>query len=392
MPRAPQISPHAEGLTDSLYSPLVERAKASGRPIHPLHIGDTFREPFEGARVDRLDPQSTPMMHAYAPVQGEPSLRAEFAEHLARTRGLSIEPDALQVTAGATSGVAIAIHTLLDVGDEVLLPAPFWPLVRGVIESRGAVPVEIPFFDRLRDPGFDLEAVLERAITSKTAAIYVNSPNNPTGATLTKAELDAVVGVAMRHGLWILADEAYMDLAFDGPPPPWFAEPEVARRTVTLYTLSKSHGIAGARIGFLTGPERVTRALRGMQMHLAYCAPRPMQHLAVAALRDGYGWVEETRALYARGAELTARAFGAPTPRGGTFLFADVSRLLPEGAEDSTPFLEACADRGVLLTPGSVSGSAYERFVRVCFTSVSPTQLASALDALADLTRERARP
>lgn len=392
MPRAPQISPHAEGLTDQLYSPLADRARASGRPIRPLHIGDTFREPFEGARVDRLRSEAVPMMHAYAPVQGEHELRAAFSEHLLRTRGLRVSPDALQVTAGATSGFAVAIHTLLDVGDEVLLPAPYWPLVRGVVAGRGAVPVEIPFYDRIGSADFDVEAELERRITHKTAAIYVNSPSNPTGVVLGREQLAAIVNVAERHGLWILADEAYMDLAFDETPPPWFAEPEVARRTVTLYTLSKSHGIAGARIGFMTGPERVTRALRGMQMHLAYCAPRPMQYLAIAALREGYGWVEETRRLYARGAELTARAFGAPTPRGGTFLFADVSHLLPAGATSSTPFLEACADRGVLLTPGTVSGTTYERFVRVCFTSVPPTELASALDAISDLTQRSVRP
>lgn len=390
MPRAPGISPHAAGLTDQLYSPLTSRALASGRPVRALHVGDTYREPFEGARVDRLDPARTPGIHAYAPVQGEPELRRAFSEHLARTRDLRIGPDDLQVTAGATAGVAIAVHTLLDVGDEVLLPAPYWPLIRGVFESRGAVPVEVPFFDRLGQPGFDPVVELERRITPRTAAIYVNTPSNPTGATLDADALAGIVQLAARHGLWLFADEAYMDLAFEGHQAPWFASPEAAARTVVFYTLSKSHGIAGARIGFFHGPERVTRALRGMQMHLSYCAPRPMQHLAVAALRDGASWVDETRSLYRAAAERTARAFGVPTPRAGTFLFVDVSDRLPAEATSATAFLEACADRGVLLTPGAVSGKDYARWVRVCFTSVPPAELEDALDAIADLAhRER---
>ena len=108
MPRAHAISPFADGLTDQLYSPLFERARASGRKVHPLHIGDTFRGPFEGARVEALSSDAHPDMYMYAPVQGEVALREAFSTHLRATRGVSFRAEDVQVTAGATSGVAIA--------------------------------------------------------------------------------------------------------------------------------------------------------------------------------------------------------------------------------------------------------------------------------------------
>lgn len=379
MPRMPALSPHAEALTDQLYSPLMERAQASGRPIRPLHIGDTWREPYEGARVDRIASRERPWIHTYAPVAGEPELRRAFSDHLRETRGLAVSAEQLQVTAGATSGFAAAVNTLFDVGDEVLVPAPYWPLIRGLIASRGAVPVELPFFDQLGDPTFDVERELERRVTSRTVAIYLNAPNNPSGATMSAEHLDAIARLAARHDLWVLADEAYADLVFDGSRTRTLEHPTLAARTLGFHTLSKSHGIAGARIGFVHGPDAVMRAIRGMQLHLAYCAPRPMQWSAVAALRDGRGWVEETLTFYRDAAASSARVFHAETPAAGTFLFVDVTRWLPRGSENSGAFLEACADRGVLLTPGSVSGRDYARWVRVCFTSVAPTDLASAL-------------
>lgn len=385
MPRLPGFSSHAAGLSDQLYSPLVARARASGRTIHPLHIGDTFREPFPGAMAEQVRGAEHPLSHAYPPVQGEPVLREAFARHLTARRGVSLDPAALQVTAGATSGIAAVVQTLLDVGDEVLVPAPYWPLLRGVIAARGAVPVEVPFFDRLADPGFDPEQALESAITERTAALYLNSPNNPSGVALDRAQLDAALRVAIRHDLWIVFDEAYADLTWSGALEAPYLDPAIRERSVVLHTLSKSHGLAGARIGFLHGAERVTPALRGMQMHLAYCAPRPMQFAAARALDEGQGWVEETRALYADGARRTAEVLGARIPDGGTFVFVDVGRFLPEGARDCMPFLEACADRGVLLTPGSVSGSDYARFARICFTSVAPPALADALSAIAEV-------
>ena len=289
---------------------------------------------------------------------------------------------------GATAGLSIVCQVLLEPGDEVLLPSPFWPLSRGIIATKGAVPVQVPFYTRLDEPGFDAEAVLESAVTDRTVALYINTPNNPSGRVLPDATVDAMMRVATRHGLWVLCDEAYEEIYFDREPPDavW-KRPGIRDRAIAFHTLSKTYGFAGARVGFTHGPEGVMAAIRGMQTFHTYCAPRPMQFGAVGALQQGGAWVEESRSLYRDAGYQAADALGVPRPEGGTFLFIDVSAQLGSGDEDCSAFLERCADAGVLLTPGRSCGADYAKWVRLCFTSVPPDQLAAALEKLKPLVR-----
>jgi len=277
-------------------------------------------------------------------------------------------------------------QVLLEPGDEVLLPSPFWPLSRGIIATKGAVPIEVPFYTRLDDTDFDAEALLESAVTERTVALYINTPNNPTGRVLDDATVDAMMRVARRHDLWLLCDEAYEEIYFDRQPPEaaW-KRADVRDRAIAFHTLSKTYGFAGARVGFTHGPEGVMDAIRGMQTFHTYCAARPMQFGAVEALRQGGEWIQESRALYRDAGYQAADALGLARPEGGTFLCLDVSAQLDPGAADCTAFLERCADAGVLLTPGRSCGADYATWVRLCFTSVPPVQLAAALEKLVPL-------
>jgi N-succinyldiaminopimelate aminotransferase len=277
---------------------------------------------------------------------------------------------------------------LLAPGDEVLLPSPFWPLSRGIMATKGAVPVQVPFYTRLDEPGFDPEAALESAVTDRTVALYINTPHNPTGSVLSKPTIDAMLRVAERHDLWVLCDEAYEEIYFEGEPPEaiW-KRPEIRDRAIAFHTLSKSHGMAGARVGFTHGPEAVMGAIAGMQTFHTYCAPRPMQLAATKALRLGGPWVEQSRALYREAGYRAADALGVPRPGGGTFLFVNVSEHVEPGDADCGAFLERCADEGVLLTPGRSCGADYAKWVRLCFTAVPPADLAEALAKLAPVFR-----
>jgi N-succinyldiaminopimelate aminotransferase len=386
MPRFPAASQNAATVTDSVYTQLGERASRSGFEVAPLHVGDTYLSPPAVARAEHLAEQAHPGLHRYAPVQGVPELlRAIQARLLARS-GLQVPLENLQVMAGATAGLNVVGQVLFDPGDEMLLPAPFWPLARGIAAVRGAKAVEVPFFTELGRADFDPEAALERAVTERTVAIYVNTPHNPTSQVLSDDVLAAIGRVAARHDLWILADEAYQDLWLgDAAPEPIYARPDFAGRTIASHTLSKSYGYAGGRVGYTHGPREVMAKVRGMQTFMTYGAPTPMQVGATRALSEGDAFLAECRALYAAAGREAARTLSVAPPAGGTFLFVDVAALLPPGAPDCTPILERCADQGVLLTPGRACGEAYPTWVRLCFTATAPAPLRAALARIAPI-------
>ena len=388
MPRFPHTSSHAESVSARVYSSLEARAREKAGEVFPLHVGDTYRDPVMAARAERQLSSEHPGLHAYAPVRGEPSLIEAFLEYVERRHGESLDRDLVQVMSGATAGLSIVCQVLLDPGDEVLLPSPFWPLSRGIIATKGARPVQVPFYTELDDPGFDPEAALEAAVTDRTVALYVNTPNNPTGKVLSSNTIDAMMRVARRHDLWVFCDEAYEEIYFGTEPPSaiW-KRPDIRDRAIAFHTLSKSYGIAGARIGFTHGPPTVMERVVGMQTFHTYCAPRPMQFGAIGALREGAAWAEEGRELYRHAGNTAADALGVGRPQGGTFLFLDVSPQLKEEDSDCTPFLHRCADVGVLVTPGTSCGIDYPKWVRLCFTSVPQARLETALERLVPLFR-----
>lgn len=387
MPRFPDVSAASESLSTGVFSQLGARARAltaAGRRLYPLHVGDTWMEPPEGARAEAQRTSEHPGLHQYAPVHGLPELLSAIARRLDRL-GHPVPEARLQVVSGATSGLSIIAEALLDPGDEVLLPAPFWPLIRGIIAKRGATPVQVPLWDRL--DALDVEATLEAARSPRTVAIYLNSPHNPTGRVLPPDVVDAVVRFARRHQLWVIVDEAYQDLYFDATPVPIWAREDLRDRYVACHTLSKSYGLAGARVGYVHGCEAAMKAISAVQAFSTYCAPKPMQVAAIAALDKGDEFLARRRAEFGEAGRRTAALLGLPPPEGGTFLFFDASPYLPEGATDAMPFLERALDAGVMLTPGVSCGEAYARWVRICFTSLPLDEHDQALAALATALR-----
>jgi N-succinyldiaminopimelate aminotransferase len=379
MPRPPKIAASANSLSDRVYGARAVKREGT---THALNVGDTYLEPLFAARAEAQLSAETPRLHNYAPVQGEPALLAAIVRRMQRSHDAALDVNNVQVTLGATGGFTVVCSTLLEPGDEVVVLAPFWPLIRGIVRSRGATAVELPFYDRLGSAGFDPEAALEAAITERTVAVYVNSPNNPTGRIVSDDVAAAIERVVVRHGLWLLCDEAYDELCYaSARPRPLWQRAALAEKSIVCHTLSKSHALAGSRIGYTHGPGAVMAAIRGVQTFLTYCAPRPLQLGAARALDEGDDWVARARELYAEAGRRASSTLGLPAPEGGTFCFFDASPHFRSG-EDVHGFLARCADAGVLLTPGAASGQSYETWVRLCFTVVPPAELDDALTRL----------
>jgi N-succinyldiaminopimelate aminotransferase len=381
MPRFPGHASSAEGLSDRVFGQLVQKSHARTEHVYALHVGDTYLDPLPAAQAEAQKSSARPRLHNYAPVQGEPELIDAILDKVLRRSGIALERSCVQVMAGATAGLGVICSALLEPGDEVLVPAPFWPLIRGVIKLRGARAVEVPFYTLLDHSSFDPVAALEQAITPRTVAIYLNSPHNPTGRVLPEAVVARIAALALRHDLWVLTDEVYEDLWYTQQPQSIWARPDLRERAIVTHSVSKAYGLAGARVGFTHGPAEIMQVIRGVQTFYSYCAPRPMQLGAARALAEGDEWLMEARALYAKAARSATQALRLPMPQGGTFLFFDASPYLRPG-ETLMALLERCLEKGVMLTPGSASGQAFEHWVRLCYTSVPQPELEAALERL----------
>ena len=378
MPRPPRVADAVAAMPDAVYSPLGARIRERRGPLYPLHVGDTWREPLVGARMQDLAQAAHPDLNRYSATQGIPELVDALVEKLRARNGLACERGSVLVTGGATAGLANAVGALVDPGDEVLILAPFWPLVRGIVQSWRARPVEVPFFDRVDSAEAAVEAVRERA-TARSRALYVSTPSNPTGRVLPEAWLSALAEWARREDLWLIADEVYEDLVYRG------VHVSIARfapeRTVTAYSFSKAYGMAGYRVGYLAGPPAVISEIGKLHTHSTYSCATPSQTAALAALRGGDAWIAEARELYRRAGDDAARELGLPPPEGSTFLFLDVADRLDERGMNG--FLEDVFEDGVVLAPGASSGSDYAGWVRLCYTALPPERVAEASRLLA---------
>lgn len=375
MPRPPRTAPALAALPGAVYSPLGARLAAHRGPLHPLHVGDTWRAPFVGGRMQDLEQAAHPDLNRYTPTPGLPALRDALVEKVRAHNRLPCERDGVLVTGGATAGLACAIGALVEPGDEVLVLAPFWPLIRGIVQTWRAVPVEVPFYDRMDGLEAAL-AALDARRSPRTVALYVSTPSNPTGRVLPEAWLAALADWARRHDLWLVSDEVYDALVYEG------VHVSIGRmapeRTVTAFSFSKSYGMAGYRVGYLVGPPAVLAEVHKLHLHSTYCAPAPAQLAALAALREGDAWLAETRALYRAAGADAAAALGVAPPQGSTFLFLDVRDRLD--ARGLRGLLEDLFDEGgVVLAPGASSGRDYEGWVRLCFTAEPPEAMAVAV-------------
>lgn len=382
MPRFPNLSANAQKLRPSVFTSLAAQFKFLAAPPIPLHLGDTYRSPVPQSRLDQVAARLPANAYAYANPNGLDDLRAAVAGRAGREGLPGLTANHVQVTLGGTGAIHVALGTWLQPGDEVLIMAPFWPLVRGMVLAMGAVPIEVPFYESVR-AGRSIDEILSPYLSDRTMALYICSPNNPCGTVLELAQLGEVAKFCCDHDLWAIADEAYEHYAFS-PAEHHFlaAQPGMFSRTATIFTASKSYALAGIRVGFLCGDPAWLDVARRVSTHEIYNVPLACQLSALAAIEHGDAWLRETRDLYAEAADITARTLQAKfaPARGGGYVFADLAEDL-RGAP-LMEFLHALLHQGVSLSPGDAFGKDFPTYVRLCFIAVDLPQLRVALDRL----------
>lgn len=378
MPGFPQLN--RTELTAAAYSKLAHRLETFRGEVYPLHIGDTWMEPAVGCRMQDLKVEDHPGLHRYSPPQGMSELLDALAERLEQRTNVATSRENILVTAGATGALGAVLGAMIEPGDEVLILAPFWPLITGIVSSFHGVPVAVPFLGPVGDAD-DAIASVSQALTSRSVALYLSTPNNPTGKVIPRPWLEALVAWARDKGLWILADEVYEDYQYEGQHTP--CRPLAPERTLAVHSFSKAYGMAGNRCGYVAGPQELIKQFCKVSTHTFYSTPTAAQ---IAALRvlgtSGDAWIEGARLAYQRSGERTAERLGVDPPQGSTFLFLDLAEHLDQ--RGLSGFLEDCADRGLLVAPGPSFGP-YPTHIRLCFTCAPPDVIDRGVEILATL-------
>ena len=293
-------------------------------------------------------------VNQYAITWGAKRLRDALARKYAAWYGLTVDPETeVTITCGATEAMAAALLALVDAGDEVIVFEPYYENYGPDAILCGAAPVFVPLAP---DCPLDLDR-LAAAFSPRTRAIVVNTPNNPTGRVLSRAELEGIAALCERHGAYAVTDEIYEHILYDGAHLPLATLPGMRERTVTVSGASKTFSITGWRIGTIVAPAPLTAAIRKVHDFLTVGAPAPLQE-AVAAGLDGLArsYYDELAASYRRRrdllvAALRATGFRCTPPEGAYYVLADYSAL--SGEDDVAFARRLVVEHGVASVPGS---------------------------------------
>lgn len=380
MPRHPHVASNIAAMTGSVYTALAHRLASFEGEIYPLHVGDTWMEPAVGCRMQDLTVEENPGMHRYTSPQGIDRLLAGIAEKMEATSGVPTAPENVLVAAGATGALGAVVGAILEPGDEVLILAPHWPLIAGIVRSFHGKASSIPFIGEADSVETALE-IVEEALSERTVAVYWNTPNNPTGRLIPAPWIEALVEWARRHDLWIIADEVYEDYVYQEEHR--YTRPLAPERTFSTHSFSKSYGMAGNRCGWVVAPAEITLELRKVSTHTFYSTPTASQLAAVRTLEGrADAWLDNARTQYEKMGRMAAEALGLPPPQGSAFLFLDVGEHLDERGLEG--FLEDCVDHGLFLAPGPSFGP-YPSHARLCFTAAPPEVMERGIRVLVDL-------
>jgi aspartate aminotransferase len=329
----------------------------------------------------------------YTPAAGMPSLRKAVAEHLTSTRGGAWTSDEVTICHSAKHALSGAIFALVEEGDEVLVPLPAWASYFDLVCCAGGTPVLVPP-DAQGGVRPDL-AALEHAVTPRTRAILINSPNNPSGYVYTRAEIEAVVRLSLERNLWILSDEIYRALVYGGAEAlsPASLSEEARARTAIVDGASKAFAMTGYRIGYLAAPRPLAAAVAKLHSQTTGSPNAVSQHAFEAALRRMPPELEAMRRAFAERrdfllAGLARLGLPCARPEGAFYVFPDVSAYL-----DSRGSIGLCEDllesQDLVLIPGAAFG--VDTHVRLSY-ALARESIQEALRRLGVFLAERRSP
>ncbi|MGD6857792.1 aminotransferase [Bacillus infantis] len=326
---------------------------------------------------------------SYTANAGLLELRQEIASYMGKSFGIQYEPESeIIVTVGASQAIDIALRAILDQGDEVIVIEPCFVSYAPLVSLAGGTPVSVQ--TRKEDDFKILPSQLEQAITQRTKAILLCSPNNPTGTMLSGKELEAIAAVAEKHDLLVLSDEIYAELVYDEDYTSFASISGMKERTLLISGFSKGFAMTGWRLGFICAPKEISQAMLKIHQYSMMCAPTMAQFAALEALRTGRGDVESMQKSYRRRRNYFVQSLediGLPChiPGGAFYAFPSI-----EGTGlTSEQFAEQLLlEEKVAVVPGNVFGESGEGHIRCSYAS-SMEQLQEAVKRIGRFLEKR---
>lgn len=336
--RLAAIAPSATLAVDAKAKAL----KAAGRPVIGFGAGEPdFATPDYIVQA-AVEAATDPASHKYSPAKGLPALREAIAVKTRRDSGYEVSPEDILVTNGGKQAVFQAFAAIVDPGDEIILPAPYWTTYPEAIALAGGVTVEV-FAGADQDYKVTVDQ-LEAARTERTKAVLVCSPSNPTGSVYTPAELTAIGRWALEHGIWVITDEIYEHLLYDGAQPAHIVAlvPELAEQTIVLNGVAKTYAMTGWRVGWMIGPTDVIKAATNFQSHLTSNVANVSQRAALAAVAGDLAAVEQMREAFDRRRRTMVEMLTAidtltvPVPQGAFYAYPSIEALIGRSLRGTT--------------------------------------------------------
>jgi aspartate/methionine/tyrosine aminotransferase len=342
----------------------------------PTHIKEAAKQALENGYTH------------YTHTAGLPELREAIAEKLAQENNMKADPTSeITVTVGGFAALFATTQTVISPGDEVIITEPSWPSYKGFIELAGGTPVSLP----LSSPDYALAVnLLKERITERTKMVFINNPNNPTGAVYRRPELEALAALAKKHDFLVLADEVYEKIVFDDARHCSIASlPGMQDRAITINSFSKTYAMTGWRVGYVVANQQISAGIRRIHSYAVSCVSPAFQKAALTAVTGPQDCVTQMVSEYKERRDLTVEAINnippleCAKPNGTFYLFPEISGLGMSSMDLAEQMLKKAK---VATIPGRAFGPSGEGHLRISI-AISKPNLAEAMRRIADFAK-----
>jgi aspartate/methionine/tyrosine aminotransferase len=369
--------------TESAFEVLAKAKaiEATGKEVIHLEIGEPDFDTPDNIREAAVKAIWDGYTH-YGPAQGLPELRKTIAEVVGKEKGIEVRPEQVVVTPGAKPIMFFSILALVDEGDEVIYPNPGFPIYESVIEFVGAKAVPIKL-EMSKDFCFEV-GELEKLVTPKTKMIIINSPQNPTGGVLCKEDLEAIAGIAKKNNVWVLSDEVYCRMVYEGDHASIAALPGMRDHTIVLDGFSKTYAMTGWRLGYGIMPEELAQRLTQIQINATSCTCSFAQVAGIEGIRGDQSGSDAMIKEFERRRDVIVDGlndipgFKCLRPKGAFYVFPNIEATGMSSQQLSDLLLE---EAGVAGLPGTAFGHFGEGYLRFSYAN-SVENIEKALDRI----------